>query len=53
MESSPGFMGNPFENMPRAMDSGDPVRPRIFGRPDAAFRHTNGVDIATIDSFRS
>ena len=47
MVSSPGFLGNPFESMPRARDSGDPARPRNSGRPDAAFRLVNGVGIAT------
>ena len=32
MGSSREFLGNPFENMPRAWDSGDPARPRNNGR---------------------
>jgi len=47
MESSPGFLGYPFGNVPRARDSGEPARPRVVGRPDAAFRLVNGVGLAT------
>ena len=47
MESSPGFLGNPFGSMPRARTPATPARPRIIGRPSAAFRLVNGVGIAT------
>ena len=49
MASSPGFLGNPFGNMPRASDSGDFGPPfAIAVVPDTAFRHFNDVGIATI-----
>ena len=44
MASSPGFLGNPFGNMPRASDSGDFGPPfAIAVVPDTAFRHFNDV----------
>jgi hypothetical protein len=46
--SSPGFAGIPFENMPRARDSGDPRHPRSVGCLGAAFRQANGVGVATM-----
>jgi hypothetical protein len=47
MESSPGFLENPFASMPRARDSGDPGATSHIGRPDAAFRLVNSLGIAT------
>ncbi len=46
-ESSPGFLGYPFESMPRARDSGEPSATSLIGRPNAAFRLVNGVGLAT------
>jgi hypothetical protein len=43
----------PLEACPELGTPAIPVRPCSVGRPDAAFRQTNGVGIATIDSFRS
>ena len=46
--SSPGFLGNPyFEACPELGTPATPARPRIIGRPSAAFRLVNGVGIAT------
>ena len=47
MESSPGFLGNPFGSMPRARDSGDPGATSHYRRPDTAFHLVNSVGIAT------
>src|SRR5882672_12051884 len=43
--SSLGFLENPFGSMPRARDSGGPVRPRPPGRPGTAFRSHNSVGV--------
>jgi len=43
--SSLGFLGNPCGNMPRARDSGGPVRPHPSGRPGTAFRSHNSVGV--------
>ena len=45
MGSSLGFLENPFESMPRARDSGGPVRPHPTGRPGTAFRSHNSVGV--------
>jgi hypothetical protein len=45
MGSSLGFLENPFESMPRARDSGGPVRPHPIGRPGTAFRSHNSVGV--------
>src|SRR6266566_4434141 len=52
MGSSPGFMGNPFGNIPELGTPAIPGRPSQFrSYPDAAFRSTNSVGIATIKDF--
>jgi hypothetical protein len=43
--SSLGFLENPFGSMPRARDSGGPVRPHPTGRPGTAFRSHNSVGV--------
>lgn len=43
--SSLGFLENPFGSMPRARDSGGPVRPRPTGHPGTAFRSHNSVGV--------
>jgi len=43
--NSLGFLENPFGSMPRARDSGGPVRPRPPGRPGTAFRSHNSVGV--------
>ena len=48
MESSPGFLGNPWEACPELGTPATPARPRIAVVPDTAFRKANGVGIATI-----
>jgi hypothetical protein len=45
MGSSLGFLENPFGSMPRARDSGGPVRPHPTGRPGTAFRSHNSVGV--------
>src|SRR5229473_2677540 len=45
MESSLGFLENPCGSMPRARDSGGPVRPHPTGRPGTAFRSHNSVGV--------
>jgi hypothetical protein len=49
----PRFLGNPCGSVPRARDSGGSQRPRLHGRPDAAFRLPNGVGIRHGERFRS
>lgn len=43
MASPPRFLGDPFDSMPRAWDSGGPCRPRSYGRPGSAFGQANGL----------
>src|SRR6266851_3466005 len=43
--SSLGFLENPFGSMPRARDSGGPVRPHPPGRPGTAVRSHNSVGV--------
>ena len=45
MGSSLGFLENPCGSMPRARDSGGPVRPHPTGRPGTAFRSHNSVGV--------
>ena len=40
-----GSWGIPFGSMPRARDSGGPVRPHPTGRPGTAFRSHNSVGV--------
>jgi len=42
-----GFWEIPLEACPELGTPATPARPRIIGRPSAAFRFVNGVDIAT------
>src|ERR1700682_3469805 len=49
--SSLGFLENPFGNMPRARDSGGPVRPHPTGRPGTAFRSHNSVGVRHVFDF--
>jgi len=52
-EGFPKFLGNPYEHVPRARDSGGSSEPRITGSADTAFRRTNGVGFHNNRRFRS
>jgi hypothetical protein len=47
------FLGNPFESVPRARDSGGPGTTSHSARPDTAFRQVDNVGTATTERFRS
>jgi hypothetical protein len=51
--SSPRFLGNPFESVPRARDSDGPGTTSHNARPDTAFRQANNVGTVTMKRFRS
>ncbi len=51
--SSPGFAGDPFENMPRSQTPATPAILACNGRPDAAFQQTNAVGIRNYGRSRS
>ena len=53
MESSLGFLGNPWEACPELGTPADPDRPRSNGRPGTAFRKANDVGIRDENRFRS